>query len=124
MTLFADIQINTETGVALGAVLAVMLGGIKILFNYYVAALTDQRDIYKKMSEQGSKALMDAANEKRAKDGKPPLVEIAPVVAEHASPVRKSQIETAHMATIRATMTAAILELGLPPRPPGIPSGK
>ncbi len=124
MSTFADILINTETGVAFGVLLAAMLAGIKFLFSSLMATMKEQRDAYKKMSEEGAAALMDAANDKRVKEGKPPLVVVAPVIAEHASPVSKSQIDTADMQTIRATQTAAILSLGLPPRSPGIPSGK
>lgn len=62
-----------------------------------------------------------AVDKKREAEGLPPVKPVADVKPEHHSPVTEAQQATADQATLRAAVTAAALELGVPARenPPG-----
>lgn len=71
---------------------------------------------YQQIALEAVQNLEAVTNTARREHGEPPLVILAPVVAEHQSPTTDRQQATAEVATLRARLVAATLTLGLPPR--------
>lgn len=71
---------------------------------------------YKEISIEVTRHIETLANAKRAAEGKPPFKPVAPVVAEHSSPMTDEQKRAAELQTIRAQVVAASLILDLPAR--------
>ncbi len=107
--------------------LMLLIGGVvaavPVLFAAYVKSqaagmmeLERQRDSYKGMADRAILRLEQEVADRRAREGFPAVVPVAPVLPEHQSPVTANQQETADMATLRARLVAA--ELGSSPLPP------
>jgi hypothetical protein len=103
----------------LGAVVAALSIIFKLLMAAKDAALVDckaERDNYRSVANDAVRIMQAAMAKQREAQGEPPIKVIAPVLPEHQSPVTPAEQETAHQATLRAAVTAAALELGVPAR--------
>lgn len=117
------VEFTTE-GIAVIGLLLSALGGVvvyvhKLLMETQAArikAVEVERDNWKALGMEAATVTLKAANNARAQRGQEPLQPLAAVVPEHNSPVTKAQIDTAEMATARATIVAATLDLGIDPR--------
>src|ERR1700684_4380576 len=121
--MLADIVFTNEGAIAIAGLLATLAGAggvvFKLLIKNYdqqMADLKSQRDSYRQMNDESVRALESVVNAKRAASGKLPFAPLAAVVPEHSSPVTEKQQTVADIATVRAKLTAAKMELGLPPR--------
>lgn len=151
--MFADVTLSTEMIVLVTAIVGGLVGGIVYLFKQdsrnqtewriaqekmYVNQLAEQNRLLEerlKDKVEANKSLKEMlheavavaevyVNEKRAGVGMGPFTKLAPVVPEHSSPVSEKQQETADLQTLRASLTAAKLELGMPARESGPPEAK
>lgn len=132
--MFADVVLSTESLVLMSGMGSVLTGAIyalyrsqvtnhelqiaamKAQYDAQITDLKDQRKSYQEIADESTRALEYKVNELRGKKGKPPTLKVAPIVPEHSSPVSETQQATADLQTIRARLTAAVLELGLPAR--------
>ncbi len=90
-----------------------------LLLSQRDAALKDSESMKKSYQEIAAEALKSATettNYYRAKEGKPPLIPVAPVISESQSPSTEKQRETALIQTMRAEMAKIKLETGQQPR--------
>jgi crotonobetainyl-CoA:carnitine CoA-transferase CaiB-like acyl-CoA transferase len=122
MLLFADattVEIASIAGVILVPVSA-LLTALWVQFKKTNAERLVDKDaekaVWKAMALEGAANLERATNAKLATEGKPAIVPIAPVVGERQSPMTPKQRETAEMATVRARLTRAALEINTPAR--------
>lgn len=125
--MFADVTFTTEGMVVIGGLLATLVGAIVYLDKQRMAAKDErlaEMKSYKEIANEAVLALEAKVNEERAAKGQNLTKIIAPVVPEHSSPVTMQQQDTADLQTIRARITAASLELGLPPREAAAPESK
>lgn len=72
---------------------------------------------YSEMTSEAIASATQTTNYYRAKEGKPPLIVVAPVVSEGHSPSTKEQREAAEIATMRAQIARIKLVTGQEPRP-------
>lgn len=79
----------------------------------------DQKESYKAIAKDGIVVLERVTNEKLASEGKPTIVRMADVLANHHSLVTKEGKESAEFETMKAQMAAARLILDFPPKEPG-----
>src|ERR1041385_2988656 len=100
-----------------GALLA-LAGAVAIIFRLLqmsnerqVLDITADRNSYRQIAEEAVRQLEQARNQVRERRGQAPFTTFAPVQAEHSSPVKEQQIETAHIATLRARLIAAVLDI-------------
>jgi len=132
--IFAESESVVSVATLVG-VIGTLGGGIWYLFKKLIAskdrehaAILKQLEIELKEKEAikvSLKAITDEAvnyareitNHLRAKEGKPPVPVVAPVVPESASPSTQLQRDAAHISTQRATLAALQLAQGNPPRP-------
>jgi hypothetical protein len=106
-------------GVLLSAVIGALITIFKLLLVAKDAAMADvkaERENYKKAADDAVRMMEGYAAALRQAKGEPPVAPLAAVRPEHQSPVTERELTTAHQATLRAAVTAAALELGLPPR--------
>jgi hypothetical protein len=103
------VQIVVAVLAALTPIISVLAAWLKMKLN----EMESQRNSYKEIGEEAVKSLVSHAES----NTKLPLVlPLVPVVPEHNSPTSVIQQETAHIQTLRASLTAANLALGLPAR--------
>lgn len=124
MILIADISFSTEGAVVIGALLTALSTAVVFMFRQVLAAKDERLNemkSYKEIAAEAIIALEAKVNEERQAAGKKDFKKLAPVVAEHSSPVTPEQQNTAELQTMRARITAATLALGLPPREAGLP---
>jgi len=121
--MFADVTFTTEGLTVILTLLGALWGAIGILFkklidakDQHIKSAQDRGDSYREMAEEAIDDLEKAANRKLRAEGKAHFTKVADVVPEHSSPVSQKQQETADLATMRARLVAATLELGLAPR--------
>ena len=122
----ADISFTTEGMVAIGALLSALVTAVVTLHRTLMASkdkhieeMRDQRDSYKEIATEAVSAMEVGVNAKRAGRGFGPTPHVPAVVPEHNSPTTRKQQDTADLQTMRARLTAATLELGLPARVAG-----
>lgn len=72
---------------------------------------------YREFADEALKAATDIQNDRRKSEGKPVIIPVPPVVPEGKSPSTETQIDAAHLATLRARMADIKRESGLDPRP-------
>lgn len=72
---------------------------------------------YQDIAQEATKSMLETTNYYRAKDGKPPVLIVAPVVPESHSPSTMLQREVAGIASLRAIMAATKEATGQEPRP-------
>ena len=81
--------------------------------------LEEQKSINKTLygiADEAVKSAIDTTNFYRAKDGKPPVLVVAPVVPEGSSPPSMMQRDAALIATMRANMAAVKIAASQEPR--------
>jgi hypothetical protein len=114
-----------------GALLA-LSGAVAVIFRLLrmdnerqVLDITADRNSYRQIAEEAMRQLDRARNQVREARGQAPFTTLAAVQAEHSSPVTAQQVETAHIATLRARLMASILDIQdvppkqeVPPPPP------
>lgn len=72
---------------------------------------------YQEIATEALKSATDTANFYRNKEGRPPIIPTAPVIAESHSPSTAAQREAALIQTMRAAMAKVKLESNQEPRP-------
>lgn len=119
----ADVLFSTEGIVVISTLMAGMAGTVvyvhRLLMENQAArikAVETERDNWKALGLEAASVTLTAANNARIKEGRPPLKVLADVVPEHNSPVTPEQFRTAELATVRAAVVAATLDLGIDPR--------
>jgi hypothetical protein len=80
------------------------------------AELISVKKSYQEITQEALKSAVDVTNFYRAKEGKPPIIPVAPVVSESHSPSTAAQREAALIATMRATMAQVKVVTGQEPR--------
>lgn len=141
MALLADISFTTEGAVAIGALMTALAGAVAVVFKLLIKSKDDQlamaaaaaekrlrdeesqKKSYKEIAEEAVAMAELRVNRERGAAGRSAAKTVAPVVPEHSSPVSQEQQKTADLQTLRARVTAAGLDLKLPPREPGPPEG-
>lgn len=78
---------------------------------------TSRKKSYQEIATEAIKSATDTANYYRQKEGKSPIIPLAPVVSESHSPSTEKQRETAIISTLRAEMAKVKLMTGQEPRP-------
>lgn len=114
---------DTESIVAVGAVLSATTGALVVIFRLLMTAkdtriqqLEAEVLSYKEIAKEAVGG-MEAVADRHAKAlGKQRVAPLAPVVPEHSSPTTMAQQAIAELQTTRARLVAATLELGLPAR--------
>lgn len=81
-----------------------------------IADLESRMKSLQEIADESARAAREMGNYLRAKEGKPPIIPVAPVISESHSPSTKRQRDEAHIATLRANLAATKLAVGLPPR--------
>lgn len=81
-----------------------------------IAELVSIKKSYEEVAQDAIKSATATVNHYRQKEGKPPMIPIAPVISESHSPSTAKQRETARIATMRATMANIRLLSGQIPR--------
>lgn len=106
------------------AIVACLGGVVAFLFKQVLAGkdksikdLEDRLKTYQDLAAEAIKSAVDTANHYRAKENKPPLIPVAPVIAEGSSVPSDAQQSAAKLATFRATLAAVKLAMGQPARP-------
>ncbi len=106
-----------------GALLTGVIGALVAIFKLLMAAKDQQiadiktsADNFKSVAADAVRMMQEEQARRRRAEGKPHVDPLAPVEPEHQSPVTEAEEATAHLATLRAAVTAAALELGVPPR--------
>jgi hypothetical protein len=107
------------TFVALGGVISGLFYIYKAQVDKQITDLQKQLEETKQLNktlysvaEEGAKSALTMANYIRAKEGKPPVPLVAPVVPEGNSPPNATQREAALLATMRANLAAVKLATG------------
>lgn len=130
--MFADVVFTTETMVVVSALVLGLCGVVAKLYlnlradhDARLKEKDEQISSWKQMTKEATSNLERAAiiYGPKADPKQVPIPLVAPVVAEHSSPVTPSQEATAEMATERAKLVAATLKLGLHARPPSSEKG-
>ncbi len=80
------------------------------------AELTSMKKSYQEIAQEAVKSALGTTNYYREKDGKPPILPVAPVISESHSASTSLQREVAVIQTLRATITQIMLEAGQEPR--------
>ncbi len=109
----------TVIGILLGSVVTALVAVFKLLMSARDSQLADrtaERDNYRSVAADAVRMMEAAVTKQRAAEGLPPIKPLAAVLPEHQSPVSEAEETTAHQATLRAAVTAAGLELGVPSR--------
>lgn len=113
----------------IGTLLTAVVGALTVIFKLLMAAkdaaLADAKatgENYKSVANDAVRIMQAALIKQKEAEGQVGIRQLAPVQPEHQSPVTEVELTTANQATLRAAVTAAALELGLPPRsnPPDI----
>jgi hypothetical protein len=115
------IGIVTAAAGSLATTIAFLYRELRAAHAREVNALTLDRNTYRAMAEETSEKLLKLANERRRERGLAALPPPPPVVPESHSPPTPEQEERALQATVRAMITLASAELGLPPREVELP---
>lgn len=80
--------------------------------NRLIADLESRKKSHEEIASEALKSAREMANYLLRKEGKPPLVPVAPVISESQSPSTAKQREDARIATQRAEMAQIKLEVG------------
>lgn len=104
-------------GGGLVAAIALLYRQISASHQRTVIELEALKKTYQDFSAEALKSALDTTNHYRVKEGKAPLVPLAPVISESRSPSTAKQRETAAIQTMRATMAMIKLASGQIPRP-------
>lgn len=81
-----------------------------------IAELISVKKSHQEMATDAIRSATEMANFVRSKEGKPPIIPIAPVISESHSPSTEKQRETALIATMRAQMALIRVKMGQEPR--------
>lgn len=81
------------------------------------ADLESVKKSYQEIAAEALRSATETANYYRQREGKPPIIPLAPVVSESHSPSTAAQRETALIQTMRATMAHVKSVVGQEPRP-------
>jgi hypothetical protein len=118
-----DVTFSGTALLIIGGLLTTLTGVIATLFRMLMSSkdaqlvsMTSERDSYKEIADDAVGTLEARVNMEREHRGEAPFKAIAPVIPEHNSPTTQKQVNTAHLATLRARFTAATMALGFPPR--------
>ena len=118
-----DVHFGTAELAVVTALLGAVATALTVIFKLLMAAkdqaLIDckaERDNYKSVAIDANRVLQVSLEKLRASEGTAPVHPLAPVKPEHQSPVTPREATTADQATLRAAVTAAALELGVPGR--------
>jgi hypothetical protein len=84
--------------------------------NAQILRMENTKHSYEDMTVEAIKSARATANFYLARDGKPPIVPLAPVISESHSPSTEDQREAARIATLRAEMAQVKVAVGQPPR--------
>lgn len=119
----ADVVFSTEGMIVISALVAALATAVGALFKMLMisharelADMKEQRDSFREIGAEATDKLVLVSIEKAKRDGKTIIPALAAVVPEHNSPTTQKQQEAAELQTMRAKLTAATLQLGLPPR--------
>lgn len=126
-TMVADVVFSTEGLAIIGILLSALVGAVTMLFKLLIAAkdqayssklaeLESVKKSYQEIAAEAVKSAVDTTNFYRAKEGKPPVLLVAPVISESHSPSTLIQREVAAIQTLRATVAQVKLEENQPPR--------
>jgi hypothetical protein len=81
-----------------------------------IHALEGREKSNKEIATEAVAAAMSIANHYREKEGKSPLVPVAPVLPETHSPATMEEEHAAEIATLRAKLALVTVAAGLPPK--------
>ncbi len=122
--MLADIVFSKEAIAVVGVLVTSLATTIGYLFRHIsksnqreIRALTAERESYKGIARDALKHLEMLINRDLAAKGAPPFRAMAAVVPEHQSPSTANQQEVAILATLRARLVAAQLNLGVEATP-------
>lgn len=76
----------------------------------------DLKKSYKEIAIEALQSAQETTAYYRAKEGKPPILPVAPIISESHSPSTQKQRETAEVATMRAKIAQIKMEEGQEPR--------
>lgn len=118
--MLADITVNTETMVVVSAVVGALATAIVFLFGLVISGLRSQladanadTASWMQMAKEAMGNLEIASAKIRSLTGAPQPPALIAVVPEQSSPPTKQQESTADIATMRARLVAANLNLEL-----------
>ena len=118
--MLADITVNTETMVVVSGVVGALVTAIVFLFfmvlKGYQDALTEEKAdtaSWKQMAVEAMGNLENATVKIRELTGAPQPPALIAVIPERSSPPTEKQVATADIATMRARLVAANLNMGL-----------
>lgn len=125
--LFADVSFSTESLAVVTTLVVALVGGIVAMFKMLLAAkdthmaakdarikeIQEDRDSYKNIADDALASLETMVNKERKRSGRTDFTKLAPVVPEQNSPISLKQRSDAKVATARARLVAAKLDLGL-----------
>ena len=117
LTLGLPLLLSVTVSVLL--IITILAGLVHFWLGGYVSQISMLKAdilVWKDITKAALENLEHSINANRDNAGKPPFTPIAPVVPEHSSPVTPRQEEMAEQQTMRARLTAATLDLGLPAR--------
>lgn len=132
------VQIDSITG---GGIIVCLLSAIGVLFKLLIASekekfavimrekdaqLLQQEGLkksYQEIATEAVKSATETTNYYRSKEGKPPLISVAPVIPESHSPPTLKQQEDARIQSMRAEMAAIKVMTGQPARVPSESEG-
>lgn len=113
--MLAAVDFSIEEIAIIGFIVGPMGIAMGIVYRQIIANYESQIKSLNEIASTAVAHLEGAANMARKKDGRANFKPLAPVKAEHSSPVTKAQQRTADLATVRARLTAAVLDIGLEP---------
>lgn len=125
----SDAVVNAIAG-AIGGFFAALVGVLPLYFAYRLkmqemqGRLTwesNQKESYRSIAKDSLGINEANVNKQLVKEGKPPLVPIADVIAEYQSPVTREAQEAADLQTARKRLVDVQLAMGIPARESGPP---
>jgi len=109
--MLAGLEMNTETGVLVGAAFAAVWGLLYFLLKEKTKEIERNERLLLSVAEK----LEEAADAKRGKEHRKKFERIAPVLPDRNSPPTAAQEKAADNQTIKARIVAAVKDLGLEP---------
>lgn len=106
---------SLEGVLVIGGLLLVVVGLAFFIIRMYFISLVNDRNSWRSIAIVATDNLERKVNAERFINSRPAFIPLKDVLPERSSPATAQQKETACIATMRARITAAAVELGLEP---------